>query len=104
MSSTRDNYWSEFHHIIINYNGRNDTLLSNLKIREAINQLIMWEKVIAESNNITVDMFMVSPHRNESEDLIDKVANLTKNVGNEKNLIDKVANLTINGGNENDMI
>ena len=41
----------------------------------------------AESNNINVDTF--SPQRNESEDLIKKVANFTINeVGN--NLIDKL--------------
>ena len=35
---------------------------------------------------------------------MDKVANLTINVGNNKNMINKVTNLTINVGNENNMI
>ena len=44
----------------------------------------------SEANNVTVDAF--SSWRNKSEDLIDKVANLTINdVVN--NLINKVANL-----------
>ena len=47
---------------------------------------------------------MVSPQRNESGDLIDKVVNLTINIRNQNYLIDKVANLTINAGNKNDLI
>ena len=47
---------------------------------------------------------MVSPHRNDIEDLINTVVNLTINVGNENNMIDKVANLKINVGNKNNII
>ena len=65
-----------------------------MKIREAINKLILEERFIAEANNVTFDAF--SPQINESEYLIDKVVNLTINVGNENNLVNKVENLTIN--------
>ena len=41
MASAKENCWSEFHHIITNYNGQNDTPLSNIDIREAINQLML---------------------------------------------------------------
>ena len=30
MASVKENYWSEFHHVITNYNGHNDTPLSNV--------------------------------------------------------------------------
>ena len=39
---------------------------------------------------------MVSAHRNKIEDLINKLANLKINVGNENNLINKALNITIN--------
>ena len=80
---------------ITNNNDRNHALLSNAKIREAIDQLILEYQ--SEANNFTVDTF--SPQINESDNLIKEVINLTINeVRN--NLIDKVANLTIiNFGN-----
>ena len=34
------------------------------------------ELVIAEANSVTVDNFMVSLERNESEDLMNKVSNI----------------------------
>ena len=49
-------------------------------------------------------MFMGSPQRNQSEDIIDKVAILTINVRNENDIIDKVVNLKINVGNENNLV
>ena len=49
-------------------------------------------------------MFMGSPQRNYSEDIIDKVAILTINVRNENDIIDKVVNLKINVRNENKLI
>ena len=63
-----------------------------MKIREEINQLFPEERVIAEENNVTIDTFMGSPQRNESEYQTNKVANLKINAGNENNLIDKVKN------------
>ena len=64
MASAKENYWSEFHQIIINLNDQNDTPLSNVNIGKSKNQVILEERVIAEANNITVDMFMGSPQRN----------------------------------------
>ena len=79
------------HDTIPNYNDRNHMSLSNAKIREANDKVILEHQV--EENNVAVDMF--SPQRNKSDNLIDKVQNLTiNNVGND--LIEKVANLTIN--------
>ena len=62
---------------------------------------MLEEWVIAEANNATVDTFMVSPQRNKSGYLINKVSNLTIKVVNKNNLIGKVANLAINPGNKN---
>ena len=87
----RNSIGPEIYDTITNYNDRNNTPLSKAKIREAIDQVILEDKV--EANNVMVDMF--SPQRNQSDDMIYKVENLTMNdVGN--NLIDKVANLKIN--------
>ena len=69
-----------------------------------INQVITEEQVIEKENNITVDTFMVIPTRKESEDLIDKVANLTINAVNENDLIDEVMNLTIKVRNNNNLV
>ena len=41
MASAKEKYWSELHHIITNWNDWNDTTLSNVKIREVINQVIL---------------------------------------------------------------
>ena len=68
----KEKYWLELHHIITNYNDQSDTPLSTVKIREAINQVILEERVIQEANTVTVDMFMLSPQRNEGEDLMYK--------------------------------
>ena len=75
MKNTKEKYWSEMYDTITNYNEWNHTLLSNANIREEINQLILEEQ--SEANNIMIDMF--SPQRNQSDDLINKVANLTIN-------------------------
>ena len=81
---------------ITKYNDQNHTLLSNVNIREAIDKLTREEEV--ESNNVTVNTF--SPQRNEIENLINEVENLTINdVGN--NIINKVSNLTINDAGKN---
>ena len=97
MATAKEKCWSKCHQIITSYNDHNDTPLSNVKIREAINQIILEYRVISEADTITVDTFMVSLQINESEDLINKFANLKINIGNENNLIDKV-------GNKNDII
>ena len=55
MKNTKGNYWSEMYDTITNYNDRNHTPLSKAKIREAVNQVILEEKV--ESNNVLVDTF-----------------------------------------------
>ena len=104
MASVKENYWLDFHHNITNYNDWNDRPLSNMDIIEAINQVMLEARVITETNKVPIDMFMVSPQRNKIEDLINKVANLTINVGNENNMIDKVANLSINVGNKNNLV
>ena len=67
-----------------------------MKIRESIDQVILEDQ--AEANNVTVDT--VSTQRKNSEDLINKVTNLTINDA-ENNLINKVANLTINNVGNN---
>ena len=64
---------------IPNYNDRNHTSLSSTKIREVIDKVMLEYQT--ELNDATVDTF--SPQKNKSEDLIDKVTNLTiKDVGN----------------------
>ena len=47
---------------------------------------------------------MVIPKIKESEDLINKVANLTINAVNENDLINEVMNLTINVRNKNNLV
>ena len=74
-----------------------------MKLREAINQMIMEERFIAEANNVTVDMFIGIPMKNKSEDLINAVDILTINMVR-NDLINKVVNLTINIRNENNLI
>ena len=80
---------------ITKYNDHNYTLLSNVKIREAIDQVMREEE--SEANKGMVDTF--STQRNVSEDLINKVSNLTiNNMGN--NITNKVADFKIkNVGN-----
>ena len=76
---------------ITKYNEQHHTPLSNVNIIEAIDQVMREEE--AESNNVTVDIF--SPQINNSEDLIDKVTNLTINdVKND--MIDKFTSFTVN--------
>ena len=65
---------------------------------------MLEDQVISESNTVIVDTFMVSPQRNKSDDLSDKVANLTIKSRNENYLINKVAKMIINAINENDLI
>ena len=74
-----------------------------MKLREAINQMIMEERFTAEANNVTVDMFIGIPMKNKSEDLINAVDILTINMVR-NDLINKVVNLTINIRNENNLI
>ena len=65
-----------------------------MNIREAINKVILEEHVIAESNNVTFDTFMVNPMRNQSDNIINGVKILkTNNVRND--LIEKVVNIKI---------
>ena len=66
MEIANKNYWSEFQHIITNYNDLNKTQWFNVNIREAVNQVMLEERVIAEANNVTVGKFMSSRMRNES--------------------------------------
>ena len=66
MEIANKNYWSEFQHIITNYNDLNETQWFNVNIREAVNQVMLEERVIAEANNVTVGKFMSSRMRNES--------------------------------------
>ena len=92
MENAKGNYWSEMYDNITNYNECNNKPLSNEKIREAIDQVILEDKT--EADNIMVDAF--SPHRNGSEYMIDKVTNMTINNEVRNDLIRKFANLTIN--------
>ena len=75
MENVKDKYCMEMYNTITNYNDRNHKPLSNANIREVIDKLILEQQ--AELNNIMVDTF--SPQRKKSENMIDKVANLTKN-------------------------
>ena len=105
MENAMDNYWAEMNDTITNYNDRNHTPLSNVKIREAIDKVMLKEK--QEANNVTVDTF--STQINGSEDLIGGIANITiNNIRN--NLISCVINMTIKdagnaliGGNASDI-
>ena len=106
MENAKDKYWGEMYDTITNYKDWNHAPLSNEKIREVIDKVILEEQV--EANNVTVYTF--SPQINESEDLITKVANATisNELGND--LIHKVANMTIknarndlNGANTGDV-
>ena len=84
------------YYAITKYNEQHHASLYNMNIREAINKVTREKK--AEANNITIDTF--SPQRNEGENIIKKVENLTINdVGN--NIINGVTNLTINGVRNN---
>ena len=58
MASVKGKYWSEFYNILTNYNDQDDTPLSNVNIKEAINQVIPEERVVAEADNVTFDMFV----------------------------------------------
>ena len=65
-----------------------------MNIREATNQVILEERVIAEANNVTVDTFMGITMINDSENLINEIKNLAINdVVND--MIDKVTNMKI---------
>ena len=67
---------------ITNQNDDNHTPLPNANIREAINQVMLVEKV--EANNFTVDTLITQI--NESDNIINKVANWTINdTGNYSN-------------------
>ena len=91
MANEKEKDWSEIYDTITNYNEWNNTRLSNIRIREDTNKKILEEQ--SEANNVTVDM--LSPQRNKTEDLIDKVENLViNNIGNY--LIEKFATSTIN--------
>ena len=64
---------------ITKYNNQHHTPLSNMNSIEAKYQVILEEQV--EENNFTFDIF--HPHRNKSENLIDKISNLTiDDIGN----------------------
>ena len=75
-----------------------------MKVREAINQAILEEQVIAEANNVTVYTFMLIPQIKNIDDLINKVMNLTINIINDNYLTNKVTKLTTNVGNKNNLI
>ena len=48
MATVKENCWSELNHIITYYNDWNDTQWSNVKNKEAINQEMLEERVIAK--------------------------------------------------------
>ena len=79
---------------ITKYNDQHHTILSNVKIIEAINQVMIEAE--SEANKATVDMFSTQKNKSDhSKYLINKFANLTIN-DNGDDLINKIANLTIN--------
>ena len=57
METSRDRYYTEIFKTLTYYNDRNNTPLSNEKIREAINK-VMEEESISNDNNITADTFI----------------------------------------------
>ena len=57
MENVKNDYWTEMYDVITNYNVRNHTPLSNLKIIEAIDKLIMEKQ--AEANNFMADTFSI---------------------------------------------
>ena len=75
MENVKGEYWMEMNDTILNYSEWNHTPLSNAKIKEKIDKLMLEEQ--AESNKFLVDTF--SPQINKSEFIINKVVNLAKN-------------------------
>ena len=75
VPNAKDKYWGEMCDNITKNNDQNHTPLSNVKIREVIDQVMRKEE--EETNNFTVDTF--SLQRNESENLINVIENLTIN-------------------------
>ena len=75
MENVKGEYWMEMNDTILNYSKWNHTPLSNAKIKEEIDKLMLEEQ--AESNKFLVDTF--SPQINKSEFIINKVVNLAKN-------------------------
>ena len=78
------------------YNDQNHTPLSNVNIREVIDQVTREEK--AEANNVTVDTFI--QQINDTDNIINEVKKFTIN-DVQNNLINEVANLTINDVRKN---
>ena len=66
--------WGGGYDTITKYNYQYHKPLHNVKIREAVNQVILEEQ--AESNNVIVDTF--SLHKIKSKNIINKVENLKK--------------------------
>ena len=91
MANDKDNDWTEMYDTITDYNNQNQKPLSNMKIREAIDKLMLEEQ--AEANNVMVDMFI--QQRNRSEDIIGCVTNMTRN-DSRNDLIDKSTNMKMN--------
>ena len=89
--NSKDNDWAEIYDTTKNYNDRNHTPLSNSKIRETTDKVILEEQ--AETSNVTVDTFILQ--RNEGDSLINKVKNLTINNKSGNDLINKVTNIKI---------
>ena len=91
IENAKEKYPGEMYDTITKFNDQHHTPLSNGNIRETIDQVTREGQ--AETNNLTVDAF--SPQRNESDNLINEVANLTIiDVGND--LINEVTDLTTN--------
>ena len=56
MATSRESYYIEIFNTLTDYNDRNNTPLSNDKIREAIHRVIE-EESIADANKVTADTF-----------------------------------------------
>ena len=92
METLRDKYGTEMYKTLFDYNERNNTILSNAKIREAIRKVIEEESTV-DSNNVTADTFIYATNtqRDNTNAIFtsDKLDKLDK-------LVDALNNLAIN--------
>ena len=92
METLRDKYRTEMYKTLTDYNDRNNTILSNAKIREAIRKVIEEESTV-DSNNVTADTFIhaTNTQRDNTNAIFtsDKLDKLDK-------LVDALNNLAIN--------
>ena len=73
MANEKEKHWRGMYDTITKYNYKHSTQLSNVKITEVIDQVMVDEE--SEADNVTVDM--LSPQRNRSDNLNDLINELT---------------------------